>query len=236
MNFEELDYQQTPLGAVSLRRRAESRAPDGIVYEVQLNDEFLMSSLFTAGEVALAELALSRLDVANASIVVGGLGLGYTAAAALDHRQTSEVVVIEALGPVIEWHRNQLVPLGKKLTDDPRCRFVCGDFFGLALAKDGFDHAKPGKQFDAILLDIDHAPDHHLAKSNAAFYESANLLLLKSHLSKQGIFAIWSNDPPAPEFINLLGGVFKNAESEIVRFPNPYSNDMASNTIYMAFD
>ena len=81
-NFQELDFQRTPYGDISLRRRREPRAGNVEVYEVKLGDEFLMSSLFTASEVALAEYGLAALNRAPLTVVVGGLGLGYTAQAA----------------------------------------------------------------------------------------------------------------------------------------------------------
>src|SRR6266404_2443617 len=74
--FEELDYRPTPIGALSLRRRRElSLGVD--VFEIKLGDEYLMSSLFTASEIALARLGLAELSGADLDVVVGGLGLGY---------------------------------------------------------------------------------------------------------------------------------------------------------------
>jgi spermidine synthase len=97
--FEELDYTPTPLGALSLRRRWEPKA--GVdVYEVKLGDDFLMSSLFTASEVALAHLGLAALSGDGLQVVVGGLGLGYTAQAALEHSAVASLLVVEALEPV----------------------------------------------------------------------------------------------------------------------------------------
>ena len=83
--FEELDYQQTPLGVISLRRRSEPRLDGKILFEVKLGDEFLMSSLFTEAEVQLARLGLAGLGGTDLDVVVGGLGLGYTAVAARVH-------------------------------------------------------------------------------------------------------------------------------------------------------
>ena len=77
IDFEELDYRNTPIGVVSLRRRRHVSL-DIDVYEVKLGDEFLMSSLFTEGEIALARLGLAGLT-GPLDVVVGGLGLGYTA-------------------------------------------------------------------------------------------------------------------------------------------------------------
>ncbi len=84
IDFEELDYRETPIGELSLRRRTQ--LPLGVeVFEVKLGDEFLMSSLFTEGEIALADLGLADLGGGPLDVVVGGLGLGYSARAVLDH-------------------------------------------------------------------------------------------------------------------------------------------------------
>src|SRR3954451_16072177 len=133
-DFEELDYRPTPIGALSLRRRRELTL--GVdVFEIKLGDEFLMSSLFTPSEIALARLGLAGLSEPGLDVVVGGLGLGYTAKAVLEHRNVASLIVVEALEAVIDWHAEGLVPLGPELTGDPRCRFVQGNFFALALPK-----------------------------------------------------------------------------------------------------
>ena len=98
VNFEELDYQKTELGELSLRRRQMPSLPGIDVFEIKLNESFLMSSLFTTVEVALAELALAELQADQLDVVVGGLGLGYTARAALENPAVKSVLVIEALG------------------------------------------------------------------------------------------------------------------------------------------
>ena len=110
-DFEELDYRPTPIGALSLRRRRELKL--GVdVFEIKLGDEFLMSSLFTASEIALARLGLAELSEHGLDVVVGGLGLGYTAKAVLEHQKVASLLVVEALEAVIEWHAEGLVPLG----------------------------------------------------------------------------------------------------------------------------
>ena len=83
--FEELDFQQTHLGDISLRRRSELRLDGLVLYEVLLNDDFLMSSLFTEAEQQLAKMGLATIDEQNMDVIVGGLGLGYTAVAALEN-------------------------------------------------------------------------------------------------------------------------------------------------------
>jgi spermidine synthase len=71
-----------------------------------------MSSLFSQGEIALAELGLAGLDAGELDVVVGGLGLGYTACAVLDHPGVREMLVIETLADVIRWHRTGIVAPG----------------------------------------------------------------------------------------------------------------------------
>src|SRR5207248_9522654 len=115
----------------------------------------------------LGELAGNNWDV-----VVGGLGLGYTAVAALEHREVASLLIVDALLPVIEWHRRGLAPLGEKLTSDARCRIVHADFFERAQSREGCDPKQPGRRFHAVLLDIDHSPRNLLHPRNAAFYQA----------------------------------------------------------------
>lgn len=233
LRFEELDWATTPMGDISLRRRRDPASGDD-VYEVKLGDEFLMSSLFTAGEIALAELALAALPNAQVDVAVGGLGLGCTAAAALDDPRVASLVVVDAIGKVIEWHHKHLVPLGARLTTDDRCRLVHGDFFALAAGTDGFDPARPGRRFHAVLLDVDHSPEHVLHPRHAALYRPDGLRALAEHLHPGGVFALWSNDPPSDAFTSLLGTAFAHAEAHTVAFANPLQDRTAANTVYVA--
>jgi spermidine synthase len=235
INFEELDYRQTHLGELILRRRRVPALGDTEVYEVKLGDAFLMSSLFTTGEIALAELGLAELDTAPLDVVVGGLGLGYTAGAALDHPTVRSVLVIEALAEVIDWHQRGLVPLGAKLTADQRCRLINGDFFALANSPgQGFDPQTPDRRFHAILLDIDHTPRHLLQPGHGAFYEPTGLRHLTTYLHPSGVFALWSNDPPDNDFLEALDSTFAASQAHVVTFHNPLLNCEAACTVYVA--
>jgi hypothetical protein len=127
MKIEELAYHKTPLGELILRRRTETLLQNKEVFEVKLGEEFLMSSLFTEGEKELSNLGLAELE-GELDVVVGGLGLGYTAAAALENKNVRSLLVIDLFQEVIDWHRNKLVPLGKILSEDKRCEMRKGDF------------------------------------------------------------------------------------------------------------
>ena len=232
VDFEELSYRKTPLGDLVLRRRTEVKL--GVeVYEVKLGDEFLMSSLFTGSEIALARLALDKLTAPCPDVVVGGLGLGYTAKAVLAHQRVRSLLVVEALKDVIDWHRTALVPLGAELTSDPRCRFVNADFFALVDSED-VDSTSPGRRFDAILVDIDHSPRHLLNPQHAMLYTREGLVNLARHLRPGGVFGLWSNDPPDADFQAELGCVFEDYEASVVRFPNPLLGSEAACTVYTA--
>jgi spermidine synthase len=233
-DFEELDYQETPLGELSLRRRRMLSLGGIDVYEVKLGDAFLMSSLFHEVEEALAHLGLGELKGENWDVVVGGLGLGYTAVAALEHREIASLLVVDALEPVIEWHQRGLVPLGGKLTGDPRARMLHTDFFERARSADGFDPEKPGRKFHAVLLDIDHSPRNLLHPRNALFYQADGLRALAAQLHPGGVFALWSDDAPDEEFLGRLSGAFANARAHIVTFPNPVLDAESASTVYVA--
>ncbi len=172
--FEELDWSETRMGVISLRRRIEPTL-EVDVYEVKLGNEFLMSSLFTVAEVELARLGLAQTVGADLDLVVGGLGLGYTAHTALADSRVHSLVVVEALGEVIDWHQRALLPDTAGLASDPRVRLQRGDFFAMTDSDVGFDPETPGRRFDAILLDVDHTPRHVLHPSHSAFYTPAGL-------------------------------------------------------------
>ena len=230
--FEELDYRPTPIGALSLRRRRQlSTGVD--VYEIKLGDEFLMSSLFTVAEIALARLGLAPLRRANLDVVVGGLGLGYTAQAVLEDARVRSLIVVDALAEVIEWHQRGLLPLGEQLTSDPRCRLVHGDFFAMSRATDGFDPQTPRPRFDAVLVDIDHSPTNLLHPAHAALYQPDGLRSLAQQLHPGGVFALWSNDPPDETFTAALAGAFATSQAHVVTFDNPLQDRDASNTVYI---
>jgi spermidine synthase len=232
--FEELAYSRTPMGELTLRRR---RLPvdDTDIFEIKLGEEFLMSSQFTVSETALAELALNEAHFTDLDVVVGGLGLGYTARGVLDHHRVRSLFVVERFQEVIEWHRKDVVPLGRKLTSDRRCHLCHGDFF--AIFGTPFSERDPdigGRKFHAVLVDIDHSPRQLLSDRHGAFYEEPGLRALATHLHPGGIFALWSNDPPDEDFLAVLREVFYECEARIVSFDNPLQNRNAASTIYIA--
>ncbi|ANZ40301.1 spermidine synthase [Lentzea guizhouensis] len=231
--FQELDWRRTPLGELTLRRRLDP-ASGAEIHEIKLNDEFLMSSMFTVAEVELARLALAELPDGPLDVVVGGLGLGYTAQTVLEDPRVASMVVVDALGEVIEWHRQGLIPAGKTLAADGRCRFVHGDLFAMLRSGQGFDPESPGRRFDAVVVDIDHSPRHLLHPANADFYGETGSRRIAELLRPGGIFALWSNDPPDEEYAAGLAEVFTGVRAEVVSFPNPLQGRDSTNTVYLA--
>ncbi|MCH8309459.1 MAG: spermidine synthase, partial [Chloroflexi bacterium] len=145
VNFQELAYRSTPMGLLTLRRRKELTL--GIdIYEIKLDEDFLMSSVFTVAEIALANLGLAELSEPELDVVVGGLGLSYTARTVLEHPQVRDLLVVDTLQEVIDWHQEGLLPLGEGLMSDPRCRLVHGDFFAMSASLfKGFDPENRGR-------------------------------------------------------------------------------------------
>lgn len=231
--FEEIDWCETAIGAISLRRRRDPSLKID-VYEVKLGDEFLMSSLFTMAEIDLARLGLGRLPGAELDVVVGGLGLGYTARAVLEDPRVRSLTVVEALAEVIEWHRRGLLPFTAAMMSDPRSRLIHGDFFAMVETATGLDPDIPGRRFHAVLVDIDHTPRHVLHPSHAPFYTVAGLRRLAGHLHPGGVFGLWSNDPPDEGFSGVLAEVFATWQAHVVSFPNPLQGRESSNTVYVA--
>jgi len=237
--FEELDYRDTPIGPISLRRRFHLTLKVD-VYEIILGEEHLMSSLFNVSEIALARLGLEKVGALGKDteehwdVVVGGLGLGYTAAAVLESSKVRSLLVVELLDAVADWHEAGLVPLDPPLSADPRCRVLRDDFFALAQSEQGFDQTNPGRQYHAILIDIDHTPDWLLDARSGQFYSHAGLNQVRRHLKPGGVIGLWSDVLPDDSFLQRLSDVFEDAWAEPVTFHNPLQDNSYTQTIYLA--
>ncbi len=233
LRFDELAHEQTPMGELSLRRRHEPVV--GVdVYEVKLGDEYLMSSLFTVAEEELARLGLAAVaSEGPLSVVVGGLGLGYTAVTALDDPRVGSLAVVDALPEVIGWHDRRLLPVSDRLMDDPRTTLVHADFFAVMRGEPGA-HDAIAHDLDAILLDVDHTPTFTLNASHADLYTVEGMRRLARHLVPEGVFALWSDDPPAESFLAVLREVFATVEGHTVEFANPLTEGVSRNGVYVA--
>jgi spermidine synthase len=226
-SIRELDYQRTELGELVLRRRKSLAVPDAVVYEVKLNDEFLMSSLVNESEKALARLALDAAGDHACDVLLGGLGLGYTAVEALTYKKVRRLTIVEYLQPVIGWHRRGLVPAAA-LLEDPRCHMMQGDFFDCVSGA-----PDTPLRYEIILVDIDHSPESLLHPRHATFYTRQGLERLTEHLKPPGIFALWSAGEPSNAFMEAMLSVFSRVDSQEIAFFNPHFGIQESNWIIM---
>lgn len=187
--------------------------------EVSLEGELLMSSLNTASEVALAREALALHGERPGGpgplrVCVGGLGLGYTAAAALDDPRVGEVCVVELLDPPLRWMREGLVPLAERLNAEPRLRLEQGDVFARLLGP-----PRPDDGWDLILIDVDHSTEEPLHPSHLALYRPEGLARVRERLAPGGVLAVWSTQED-PDFLAALGATFARVERREVRWEN----------------
>ncbi len=211
-NLEILFYELSPLGLLCLRRRELLSQPGTIVTEVTLNHEFLMSSLYTDSERALARTAMQMHEGEDLRVLVGGLGLGYTAHETLLADRVARVEVVELLSQVIDWLANGLMPLSSELRDERRLVVTQGDVYRrLAGPADDL--------FDVILIDVDHSPEERLGEGSISFYTTPGLLAARRHLAADGVLAVWSYAESSP-FANALRTVFEQVLVEPVTYNN----------------
>ncbi len=225
-SLEILESVETPLGLLCLRRRELLSRPGTIVTEVTLDHEFLMSSYNTASEDALASLGIQWHGGDGLSVLVGGLGLGYTAQAALGYPQVEKVHVIEFLPEVISWLPRGLVPLAEALSREPRFSVSQDDFFKYLAAP-------ASSSYEIILVDIDHSPDENLDSQNLDFYTPGGLRQVLSHLAPAGVLAVWSS-APNESFAAALRDVFSEVRIETVRWHNELIDEDQCDFVFLA--
>ncbi len=225
-NLEILAYEESPLGPLCLRRRELLAQPGTIVTEVTLNHEFLMSSLYTDSERALARIALEMNSGDALNVLVGGLGLGYTAYAALASDRVAQVEVVEFLPQVIHWLSDGLVPLSRELNDNTRLTITEGDVYGRLAGP-------PLDLFDLILIDVDHSPDDPLGDESFSFYCEAGLQTARKHLAAGGVLGVWSYAESSP-FADALRKVFADVRVEAVTHNNELIDQVQTDWLFFA--
>lgn len=227
-NLEVLAYEETPIGVICLRRRKLLSVPGTVVTEITLDHEMLMSSYITASERALSSLALKRHEGTELSVLIGGLGLGYTAHEVLRSSSVAGVDVIEFLPQVVDWMRDGLVPLSDELNGDARFHVVNADVYALLAAV-------PERHYDLILIDVDHSPDERLGEENEGFYTKAGLRAAKEHLAPGGLLGVWSYAESSP-FAEAMSAVFERVDVEQVSFENSLIEETETNWLFLGRD
>ncbi|TAK12953.1 MAG: hypothetical protein EPO35_10795 [Acidobacteria bacterium] len=173
----------------------ETTAPDGTTltltrrgheHVILANGKSLMSNRMHGSEEALASLALTALpDPAQPRVLVGGLGMGYTLRATLNHLPATAIVdVAELLPAVVDWNRGPLGPLADHPLKDRRVRVVPGDVAKILRDSAGV--------YDAILLDVDNGPAAFTTGFNGGLYDNAGVATAKAALKPGGTLAVWS--------------------------------------------
>lgn len=163
----------------------------------------LMNSRVHGSEEALAELACVDIgSMADARVLVGGLGMGFTLAATLrEVSGTAQVVVAELIPEVVEWNRGPLGECAGRPLEDSRTRVHVGDVAELLVNED--------QSFTAILLDVDNGPEGLTKTDNDWLYSMEGLESAYRALRPEGVLAIWSAGSDTMFSIRLKKAGFK---------------------------
>lgn len=224
--LEILAYESSPIGMICLRQRVMPSDPDTVVTEITLDHEFLMSSHNTASERALSVRALEAHAGKDLTVLIGGLGLGYTAREALTSDRVGRVEVVEYLPQVIDWLDRGLLPLAGELKADSRLTVTQGDVYARL-------SGPPGSVYDLILIDVDHSPDEPLGEASAAFYTRHGLSQAREHLAQEGILGVWSY-AKSTGFAETLRAVFAEVQVEPLTFWNPVLEEEETNWLFFS--
>lgn len=200
MQETELARSTGPTGELVLRRRPDERGEDGTAIELRANGVFVMDTVETASEQAMATATLAasrRSGRTPRRVLVGGLGLGFTLGEVLSDAFVEHVTVVEIEAGLVGWMRDGTIPHGPGLLADGRVELVTADLVDwLREADDGGDHAA----YDLALLDVDNGPGYLVHESNADLYEAPLLAAVRDRLSDGGTLVIWSafEEPELP--------------------------------------
>ncbi|HEY6098991.1 MAG TPA: hypothetical protein VIW03_06160 [Anaeromyxobacter sp.] len=179
--WQVVDRATAPDGAEwTLARRGDE-------WVVRAGGRVLMSSRQHGSEEALAALALAKVPRPR-TVLVGGVGLGFTVRAALDRLPAdARVIVAELVPALVAWNRDLVGHLAGRPLDDARTRLQHGDVLArIAEAKGAFD---------AVLLDVDNGPSALADAANARLYGEAGVRACRDALRAGGALAVWSAGP-----------------------------------------
>lgn len=199
MEYVETARAETERGELVLRERREEGAPT--VLELRVNGVFVMDTLETSSERALAQAALALVDEPR-RVLVGGLGLGFTAHEVLADHRVEQCTVVEIEEPLVAWMRDGTVPHGPRILADDRLTVTVGDVAQVLTETDD--------AWDLVLLDVDNGPGYLVHDANAALYEVPFLQVARR--VTRGVLVVWSA-AEAPELQEAMLDVLGNAEA-----------------------
>ncbi|MFI0984512.1 spermidine synthase [Streptomyces exfoliatus] len=198
-----LDRREGPYGEVVLRRRDER-------YEIIANGTFLMDTSDGRSERLLIDAALAALPEqtrAGASVLVGGLGVGFSLAHAAAEPRWGRIAVAEREGAIIDWHRQgPLASISGRALADPRT---------VILHTDLVEYLRTSSDtYDALCLDIDNGPDWTVTEDNESLYSAEGLATCAARLNPGGVLAVWSAQPSGDFEESLRNAGFSAVRTE----------------------
>ncbi|MFE5485426.1 spermidine synthase [Streptomyces sp. NPDC056527] len=196
-----LDRREGPYGEVVLRRREEH-------YEIIANGTFLMDTSDGRSERLLVDAAMDALGGrAAASVLIGGLGVGFSLAHASADPRWGRIAVVEREQAIIDWHREgPLASISGRALADPR---------NVILHTDLIEYVHTSTDtFDALCLDIDNGPDWTVTEGNQSLYSAEGLAACADRLNPGGILAVWSAQPSADFEASLRNAGFSGVRTE----------------------
>ena len=198
-----VDRRAGAAGEVVLRRR-------GAHYEIIANGCFLMDTADGRSERLLVDAALQALDGigggARPSVLLGGLGVGFSLARAVAEPRWGRITVVERDPAVVDWHRQgRFTPYCGDVLSDPRVRLIAQDLLE-------YLH-RTGDSYDALCLDIDNGPDWTVTENNGSLYSPSGLGACRNRLSPGGVLAVWSAQPSAAFEVALRSAGFERVHT-----------------------
>jgi spermidine synthase len=207
MEYVDVARAVSERGEVVLRERRDPEAPDAApeILELRVNGVFVMDTAETTSEVALARAALQRVEHPR-SVLVGGLGLGFTAHELLADHRVEHVVVAEIEEPLVRWFRDGTIPHGSAYLADERLTVAVADVRQVV-------EESPTGTFDLVLLDVDNGPEFLVHQENAGLYERPFLAQVHAALRPGGMVGVWSSTD-SPALTSAMRSVFGACDSE----------------------
>ena len=188
MTAEVVARVETPRGELVLRR-------DGEHFEVISNGVFLMDTRDGRSERLLVTAALDA-HPAPRSLLIGGLGVGFSLDAAVADERLERITVVEIEPALPRWYEAEL---GGTAHRDPRVDIVVGDI------------SQHAGSYDVVCLDVDNGPDWTVTEDNTSLYDAAGTAKLAGRLNPGGVLAVWSAHPVAA-YEELLRAQFRDVK------------------------